>query len=85
MPPTVNQPANRREFLRVSARYGWFVALGGALAWLATRNRPAAACSGFSPCISCPSLHSCGLPPALDFKTNQEPAGDSATNSGAQP
>jgi hypothetical protein len=79
MPPNANQPANRREFLRATARYGWVVGLGTALGWLATRNRRASSCSALSPCITCPAFNDCGLPPALESKaTNvaaEEPQG----------
>ncbi len=76
MPPTANQPASRREFLRASARYGWFVGLGVALGWLATHNRSASSCSTLSPCVSCPAFNDCALPPALEARTNSSPTGD---------
>lgn len=80
MPPIANQPASRREFLRASARYGWIVGLGVALGWLATRNRPASSCATGSPCISCPAFQNCGLPPALETRTNADPADAITTN-----
>ena len=69
MRPSGTKTASRREFLRSSARYGWFVGLGTALGWLVFRNGAASSCARTSPCVSCPAFQDCALPPALDART----------------
>ena len=82
MRPPAKETVSRREFFRSSARYGWLLALGAALAWQTSR-RDSSTCSSTLPCVTCPAFNDCGLPPALTARedTNQPAALSAGSNS----
>jgi len=66
-----NETANRREFLRGSARYALLAGLGAVSAVLVRRRGatlPGQTCTNQGICRGCGAVTDCGLPQALSFK-----------------
>ncbi|MEI6675490.1 MAG: hypothetical protein WCO57_09960 [Verrucomicrobiota bacterium] len=72
---------HRRDILRGCLRCGGLLALGGGASALGWRSLHGA-CPRTAPCGSCPQFSACGLPGALEAKSQQSPA---TTRAAAKP
>ncbi|MEI6653223.1 MAG: hypothetical protein WCP45_00505 [Verrucomicrobiota bacterium] len=72
---------HRRDILRGCLRCGGLLALGGGAAALGWRSLHVT-CPRTDPCGGCPLFSACGLPKALDAKSQKCPA---ATRAAAKP
>jgi len=74
---TINNNTTRRQWLRRTARYGFFATIAAAAASLlhrsdSTKETPCVDPEGRLGCRNCSQLNNCGLPRALSVKQHLE-------------